>query len=96
MVDAVLNLGLPAPIDVQVSGANMKEAYATATGLASQIRKVDGVADVYIPQDLDYPALRLNVDRTRAAELGLDQREVVGNLITALTPQKEPEEPRSS
>jgi HAE1 family hydrophobic/amphiphilic exporter-1 len=85
MVDAVLNLGLPAPIDVQVAGTNMKAAFATANRLAAQIRRIDGVADVFIPQDIDYPALRLDVDRTRAAELGLDQREVVGNLITALT-----------
>jgi multidrug efflux pump subunit AcrB len=63
----------------------MQNAHATAEALASRIAKIEGVADVYIPQDLDYPALRLNVDRTRAAELGLDQREVVGNLITALT-----------
>src|SRR5437764_11517796 len=85
MVDAVLNLRLPAPIDVQVAGTNMKNAYATANRLAAQIRRIDGVADVFIPQDIDDPALRLNVDRTRAAQLGLDQREVVGNLITALT-----------
>jgi multidrug efflux pump subunit AcrB len=85
MVDAVLNLGLPAPIDVQVAGTNMRDAYATAQKLAAQIRRIDGVADVFIPQDIDYPALRLDVDRTRAAQLGLDQREVVGNLITALT-----------
>ena len=44
-----------------------------------------GVSDVYIPQDIDYPALRLQVDRVRAAELGLNQREVVDNVITALT-----------
>ena len=43
------------------------------------------MADVFIPQDIDYPALQLDVDRTRASELGLDQREVVGNVITALT-----------
>ena len=85
MVDAVLNLGLPAPIDVQVAGTNMKDAFATANRLAAQIRRIDGVADVFIPQDIDYPALRLDVDRTRAGQLGLDQREVVGNLITALT-----------
>jgi HAE1 family hydrophobic/amphiphilic exporter-1 len=85
MVDAVLNLGLPAPIDVQVAGTNLQDSFATANELAAQIRRIDGVADVFIPQDLDYPALRLDVDRTRAGELGLDQREVVGNLITALT-----------
>jgi multidrug efflux pump subunit AcrB len=85
LVDAVLNLGLPAPIDVQVGGSNLAKSYSTALKLASQIRNIPGVADVYIPQDLDYPALRLNVDRTRAAQLGLDQKEVVGNVITALT-----------
>jgi multidrug efflux pump subunit AcrB len=85
LVDAVLNLGLPAPIDVQVAGSNLANDYATALKLATQIRKIPGVADVFIPQDIDYPALQLNVDRTRASELGLDQQEVVDNVITALT-----------
>ena len=85
MVDAVLNLGLPAPIDVQVAGSNLTAAHATALKLASEIQRIPDVADVYIPQDIDYPALKLNVDRTRASELGLDQQEVVGNVITALT-----------
>ncbi len=85
LVDAVLNLGLPAPIDVQVSGSNMEKSYETALLLASKIRKISGVADTFIPQDIDYPALQLDVDRTRASELGLSQREVVNNVITALT-----------
>ncbi|MBS1858758.1 MAG: efflux RND transporter permease subunit [Acidobacteria bacterium] len=85
LVDAVLNLGLPAPIDVQVAGSNMEHSYDTALKLASQIKTVPGVADVFIPQDIDYPALQLDVDRMRASELGLDQREVVDNVITALT-----------
>jgi multidrug efflux pump subunit AcrB len=85
MVDAVLNQGLPAPIDVQVSGSNLREAHAIASALARRIRDLGGVGDVYIPQDLDYPALRLEVDRQRAAELGLSQKEVIHNVITALT-----------
>ncbi|MGA2267171.1 MAG: efflux RND transporter permease subunit [Bryobacteraceae bacterium] len=85
LVDAVLNLGLPAPIDVQVAGSNLERAYATALQLSRQIQKLDGVADVFIPQDVDYPGIELDVDRTRAGELGLDQQEVVGNVITALT-----------
>jgi multidrug efflux pump subunit AcrB len=85
MVDAVLNLGLPAPIDVQISGTNLERSHQTAVKLASEFQKIPGVADVYIPQDVDYPALKLDIDRTRAGELGLDQQEVVGNLITALT-----------
>ena len=85
MVDAVLNLGLPAPIDVQVAGSNLERSHETAAALASEIQRIPGVADVYIPQDIDYPALKLDVNRTRASELGLDQQEVVGNVITALT-----------
>jgi multidrug efflux pump subunit AcrB len=85
MVDAVLNQGLPAPIDVQVSGSNLDADYSTATTLAGEIRRVPGVSDVYIPQDIDYPSLQLNVNRLRASELGLSQREVVDNVITALT-----------
>jgi multidrug efflux pump subunit AcrB len=85
MVDAVLNLGLPAPIDVQVAGSNLERSHKTAVDLATEILKVRGVGDVYIPQDVDYPALKLGVDRTRASELGLDQQEVVGNVITALS-----------
>ena len=85
LVDAVLGLGMPAPIDVQVAGSNMENSYKTALALASRIRKFPGVGDIYIPQDLDYPALQLDVDRTRAAELRLNQKEVVGNVITALT-----------
>ncbi len=84
MVDAVLNMGMPAPIDVQVSSPNMHENYAIAQTLASEIRGLKGVGEVYIPQDLNYPALRLDVDRVHAAELGLTQKEIVQNVITAL------------
>jgi multidrug efflux pump subunit AcrB len=85
IVDAVLNQGLPAPIDVQVSGSNLEASYRTAIELAGQIRKTPGVSEVYIPQDVDYPSLHLEVDRLRAGELGLSQKEVVDNVITALT-----------
>ncbi len=85
MVDAVLNLGLPAPIDVQVSGSNLERSFRVASTLADRIRSFPGVSDVFVPQDLDYPSLQLDVDRTRAAELGLSQKEIVQNVITALT-----------
>jgi multidrug efflux pump subunit AcrB len=85
MVDAILNQGLPAPIDIQVSGSNMERDYSSAVEIAHQVQNLPGVSEVYIPQDLDYPALRLNINRLRASELGLSQREVVGNIITALT-----------
>jgi multidrug efflux pump subunit AcrB len=85
LVDGVLNMGAPAPIDVRVAGNDVKADYKVAQQLATQIRAVRGVADVYIPQDIDYPSLRIAIDRTRASELGLTEKEVVSNLITALT-----------
>ena len=85
LVDAVLNQGKPAPIDVQVSGMDLHAANEMALDLARQFQAVPGVSDVYIPQDMDYPALQVNVNRERASQLGLSPREVVDNLITALT-----------
>jgi multidrug efflux pump subunit AcrB len=85
LIDAVLNLGLAAPIDVQVGGTDLKASYQATLDLARQIRQIHGVADAFIPQDLDYPALKLEIDRTRAGELGLSEKEVVQNVITALT-----------
>jgi len=84
MVDAVLNMGMPAPIDVQVSSPDLHQIYGVAQELASRIRSLPGVGEVYIPQDLNYPALRLDVDRVHAGELGLTQKDVVDNVITAL------------
>jgi AcrB/AcrD/AcrF family len=84
-VDAVLNQGLPAPIDVQLSGSNIEAVFDAATELAASIRALPRASDVFVPQDIDYPSLRLDIDRERAATLGLDQREVVNNVITALT-----------
>jgi multidrug efflux pump subunit AcrB len=85
MADAVLNLGLPAPIDIQVTGSDLAAAYRTATDIARRTREIPGVSDVYVPQDLDYPALKVDIDRTSSGKLGLTQREIVQNVITALT-----------
>jgi multidrug efflux pump subunit AcrB len=84
MVDAILNSGMPAPIDLQVSSSNLPLIYGIAQNLASQIRQLPGVGEVYIPQDMNYPGLRLNVDRVHAGELGLNQKEIIDNVITAL------------
>ena len=85
LVDAVINLGLPAPIDIQVGGKNLDEAAEAAGRIAKQIRMLPGVGDVLIPQDVDYPGLKLQVDREMAGRLGLSSREVVDNVITALS-----------
>lgn len=84
MVDATLNMGMPAPIDVQITGRNLDQNYQLAQELATKIHRLPGVDEVYIPQDMNYPAVRLNVNRVHAAELGLSQEDIVDNVITAL------------
>jgi hydrophobic/amphiphilic exporter-1 (mainly G- bacteria), HAE1 family len=85
LVDAVLNQGAPAPIDVQVSGIDLRTDNNLAQSLVRQFKAIRGVSDVYIPQDMDYPGLEIDVNRTRAAELQLDPKEVIDNIITSLT-----------
>jgi multidrug efflux pump subunit AcrB len=85
LIDAVLNMGSPVPIDVRITGSDITADYSLAQSIAARIRAVRGVADVYIPQDIDYPSLQLTVDRTRASQLGMTEKEVVSNVITALT-----------
>ena len=85
LVDSVLNQGMPAPIDVQVSGSDLQAANRVALELAAKFQALPKAPEVYVPQDMDYPSLELNVNRERASELGLDPKEIVDNLITALT-----------
>jgi multidrug efflux pump subunit AcrB len=85
LVDAVLNLGLPAPIDIQINGSDLATTHHLATTLAREIRGLSGVSDVLVPQDVDYPAIKVDIDREHASKLGLTSKEVVGNVITALT-----------
>jgi multidrug efflux pump subunit AcrB len=85
LVDAILNLGMPAPMDIQVSGSDIREAHKIAMQIAGEVRALPGVSDVLVPQDVNFPALKVDIDRERASELGLNEKEVVGNVITALT-----------
>ncbi|MBV8811207.1 MAG: efflux RND transporter permease subunit [Acidobacteriaceae bacterium] len=84
MVDATLNAGMPAPIDVQVTSRNMRQNYQLAQELGNRVRKLRGVGEIYIPQDVNYPAVRMEIDRVHAGELGLSEKDVVDNVITAL------------
>ncbi len=84
LVDAVLNLGLPTPIDVQVTGSKLEQVHDVAMELSDKIHALSGVADTLVPQDIDAPSLQINIDRVKAAELGLSEKEVVSNVITAL------------
>jgi multidrug efflux pump subunit AcrB len=85
LVDAIINQGVPAPLDIQVSGPDMDGAHAAAAQIADKARAIPGVSDVLIPQDVDYPALQIDIDRERASELGLSAQEIIDSLITALT-----------
>ena len=85
LVDAILNQGIPAPMDIQVSGQNLDADHAIAVGIGKEASALAGVSDVLIPQDVDYPSLKVDIDRERASELGLNAKEVVDSLITALT-----------
>ena len=85
LVDAILNQGLPAPIDVQVSGNNLTENAKIAAELRNKIGALPAVADTYVPEDVDAPSLKLEISRYYAEEMGMTEHEVVSNIITALT-----------
>jgi HAE1 family hydrophobic/amphiphilic exporter-1 len=85
LVDAILNQGMPAPLDIQVSGMDMDSDHEVAARIAGQVQGLPEVSQVLVPQDVDYPSLQVDIDRERASELGLSARELVDSLITALT-----------
>lgn len=85
MVNQVLNLGLPAPIDVQVSGSNRTANYLLAQKLSAAISRIPGAADVRVQQVMDAPELRFSVDRTKAQQIGLTQRDVSGDMLISLS-----------
>ena len=85
LVDSVVNQGLPAPLDIQISDNDMAEAYGLARNIAFHLKGSKNVNDILIPQDIDYPGLELNIDREQASQLGLSPQSVVDNVITALT-----------
>ncbi len=85
IVSQVLNFGLSAPIDIQISDPNFARSYEIAQRILKELRRVPGVADPHIKQILDAPALQIEVDRLRAAQLGITQRDVSNNLLVSLS-----------
>jgi multidrug efflux pump subunit AcrB len=81
----ILNFGLPAPIDVQVVGRDADANYKIAQKLAAKIACIPGAADVHVHQVIDQPEIRLNVDRVKASQLGLTQRDVTSSLLISLS-----------
>jgi CzcA family heavy metal efflux pump len=85
IVTQILNFGLPAPIDVQVLGGNRQASGAVAATLLTRMSQIPGIVDLHVHQPADQPKLHINVDRTRAADLGMTQRDVANNLLISLS-----------
>jgi multidrug efflux pump subunit AcrB len=81
----IINFGIPAPIDLQVVGRNAEANYKIARRLAEKISRIPGAADVHVHQVVAQPELQLNVDRIKASQLGLTQRDVTNSMLISLT-----------
>jgi multidrug efflux pump subunit AcrB len=85
ITNQTLNFGLPAPIDVQVQGKDAAETYQIAVGLKDKIKNIPGAVDVFIQQAVNTPEIDINIDRLKAQQLGLTQRDVASDLLLALS-----------
>ncbi len=81
----ILSFGLPAPIDLQIVGRNAEANYKVAQKMAERISHIPGAADVHVHQVVRQPEIRLNVDRTKAAQLGLTQKDVTSSMLISLS-----------
>ena len=85
ITNQILNFGLPAPIDVQISGRNVEANYKLAQELERRMAHIPGAADVHIHQVMDYPEIRLKVDRNKAGLVGMTERDVSNSLLISLS-----------
>jgi CzcA family heavy metal efflux pump len=85
IVSQILNFGLPAPIDVQVTGYNQQATHEIALEVAARMGRIPGAVDVHLHQVVNTPSLQVNVDRSRAAEFGLTQRDVANSMLVSLS-----------
>jgi multidrug efflux pump subunit AcrB len=85
IVSQILNFGSPAPIDVQVAGPDKSKAEIYATEISKRVAKIAGAADVRLQQSSHYPEFGIDVDRTRAGQTGITERDVTNSLVVNLT-----------
>jgi multidrug efflux pump subunit AcrB len=85
IVNQTLNFGLPAPIDIQVTGRDKAANQRIAGELKLKIDKVQGIVDAFVYQAFDQPQLRLDIDRVRAQQAGLAQRDIANNVLVNLS-----------
>jgi CzcA family heavy metal efflux pump len=85
IVSQILNFGLPAPVDIQIVGADMRTNYDIAQRIANQVRQIPGTADVHVQQMMSLPTLHLDMDRTRINQVGLNARDVAQSVLISLS-----------
>jgi CzcA family heavy metal efflux pump len=85
IVSQILNFGAPAPIDIQLVGPNQKVDYALAQEISNRVQRIPGAVDVHVHQLFSYPTMLLDVDRTRAQSVGLNQNDVAQSLLLSLS-----------
>lgn len=84
IINMALSEGIPAPISIQVSAGSLNDCRSTAEKIVEVVKQIPGTADVQVAQSLDYPQLDIQVDRTRAKYLGVDQEQVAQTILTSL------------
>ncbi|MGB6399960.1 MAG: efflux RND transporter permease subunit, partial [Bradyrhizobium sp.] len=84
IVSQILNFGAPAPIDLQIRGANVAANFVYANDLLNRLRRIPGIADARIQQSPNNPTFNIDVDRTRAQYVGLTERDVTNSLTVNL------------
>jgi CzcA family heavy metal efflux pump len=85
IVSQILNFGLPAPIDIQIMGADMRSSYDIGQKIANRLRQIPGAADVHVQQMLSLPTLYLDMDRTRINQVGLNAQNVAQSVLISLS-----------
>src|SRR5882757_4229686 len=85
MISQILNFGLPAPIDIQITGANVQANHEFANVLLRKLRSIPGAVDMHVHQSGDYPQFNVDVDRTKAQLVGLTEQNVAGNMLVSLS-----------
>ncbi|MGO9168874.1 MAG: efflux RND transporter permease subunit [Candidatus Sulfotelmatobacter sp.] len=85
IVTQILNFGLPAPIDVQIVGTDMRSSYVIAQQIANKMRHIPGIADVHVQQLLSLPTLHMDIDRTRVTQVGLTAGNVAQSMLVSLS-----------
>ena len=85
ITNQILDFGLPAPIDLQVVGRNPVQNYGIAQDLLKKVQAIPGAVDVHIHQEVAYPTVQVNVDRTKAQQVGLQQKDVANSMLISLS-----------